>query len=101
MSVIGTELKIRINVQPIDGVHLSECDFTCSFYVTPSKIVTFSKEELIMLDNDTYLALINSEELGVGAIKMNIKILVPDDDFPNKVRTEIDTVNTGITIRNK
>ena len=54
-----------------------------------------------MLDNDTYLALINSEELGVGAIKMNIKILVPDDDFPNKVRTEIDTVNTGITIRNK
>ena len=101
MSVIGTELKIRINVQPIDGVHLSECDFTCSFYVTSSKTVTFSKEELIMLDNDTYLALINSEELGVGAIKMNIKILVPDDDFPNKVRTEIDTVNTGITIRNK
>lgn len=101
MSVIGTELKIRINVKPIDGIHLSECDFTCSFYVTPSKTITLTKDELIMIDNDTYLALINSEDLGVGAIKMNIKILVPDEDFPKKVRTEIDTVNTGITIRNK
>lgn len=101
MSVIGTELKLRINVKPIDGIHLSECDFTCSFYVTSSKTVALNKEDLIMVDNDTYLALINSEDLGVGAIKMNIKILVPDNDFPNKVRTEIDTVNTGVTIRNK
>ena len=101
MSVIGTELKIRINVKPIEGIRLSECNFTCSFYATPSKTITLTKDELIMIDNDTYLALINSEDLGVGAIKMNIKILVPDEYFPNKVRTEIDTVNTGITIRNK
>lgn len=98
MSVIGTELKVNINVEPIDNVHLSQCDFTCTFFVNPNKSVILKKEDLIPLDDDNYMALLNSEDLGVGTIKMTIKILVPDNNFKDGTRTEIETICTDINI---
>ena len=33
MSALGTELKINVHVEPIDGLHMSEYDFECVFFV--------------------------------------------------------------------
>lgn len=98
MSVIGTELKVNINVEPIDGIHLSQCDFTCTFFINPNKSIILNKDNLIQLDDDNYLALLNSEDLGIGTVKMTIRILVPDDNFKDGTRTEIETVCTDINI---
>lgn len=99
MSVIGTELKIKINVKPIDNIHLSDCSFSCIFFINTSKTVVLDKSQLLKVDDDTYIALLNSEDLGVGTIKMTINIKVPDSDFSDGYRTEIETVCTGITIK--
>lgn len=98
MSVIGTDLKINVNVKPIGDISLSQCDFTCTFFISSSKSVILSKSQLVKIDNDNYLALFNSEELGVGTIKMTIEIKVPDPLFDKGYRTEIETVCTGINI---
>lgn len=98
MSVIGTELKININVKPIGDIHLSDCDFTCTFFINSTKSVVLKKADLIKVDNDNFIALLNSEDLGIGTIRMTIKILVPDSDFNDGFRTEIETVCTGINI---
>lgn len=99
MSVLGTELKINVNVKPIGNIHLSGCDFTCTFFVSSAKTVVKNKSDMIKVDDDNYIALINSEDLGVGTIKMTIKVLVPDPAFEDNYRTEIETVTTGITIK--
>lgn len=99
MSVIGSELKINVNVKPIGNIHLSQCDFDCMFFITPSKAVTLNKSELLRVDDDNYIARIDSNELGIGTIKMNINIRIPDSDFPDGYRTEIETVCTSITIK--
>jgi hypothetical protein len=99
MSVLGTELKINVNVKPIGSTHLSACNFTCTFFVSSNKTVVKKKEDMIKIDDDNYIALINSEDLGAGTIKMTIKVLVPDPAFEDNYRTEIETVSTGITIK--
>ena len=101
MSVIGTDLKISVNVQPIGGVPLSECDFSCTFFVMPNNSVTLNKSEMKKVDSDTYLALVDSNKLGVGSVKMTIEIEVPDTDFTDSTRTEIETICTGIIIRKR
>lgn len=98
MSVIGSDLKININVKPIGDFHISQCEFTCDFFTHPSRIVTLNKSELLKVDDDNYIALIKSEDLGAGTIKMKIEVLIPDSDYDIEYRKEIETVCTGIII---
>jgi hypothetical protein len=98
MSVLGTELKLKVNVSPIDDKPLSQCDFYCTFFTNSSKKLELHKSKMHKVDDDTYIALIDSKDLGLGTIKMTIKVLVPDSDFINGYRTEIETISTGITI---
>lgn len=101
MSALGTELKINVHVEPIDGYHMSGYDFECQFYVYTNKSVAISKADMIKVDDDNYLALITSElaqKIGRGTIKMKITAHIPDADFPDGMRTEIADVCTGVVI---
>lgn len=99
MSSIGTELKINVSIEPIDGTHMSDYDFICRFYIYTNRYVDVKKSEMIKLDNDNYVALVDSTAIGVGQIKMQVTAFIPDADFADDgVRTEIETVNTGIKV---
>lgn len=101
MSVLGTELKINLHVEPINGLHMSDYDFECRFYVYTNKYVVVSKTDMKEVDSDNYIALITSElanKIGRGAIKMRITAHIPDSDFPDGMRTEIAEVCTGVVI---
>lgn len=101
MSAFGTELKINVHVEPIDGLHMSDYDFECLFYVNINKHVVVSKADMKEVDIDNYLALITSDltnKIGRGAIKMKITAYIPDADFPDGLRTEIAEVCTGVVI---
>lgn len=101
MSALGTELKINVHVEPIDGLHMSDYDFECLFYVNTNKHVVVSKADMKEVDIDNYLALITSDltnKIGRGAIKMKITAYIPDADFPDGLRTEIAEVCTGVVI---
>lgn len=101
MSVLGTQLKINVNVEPIGDIHLSNCDFKCTFFINPKKTIEQKKSGLIKVDDDNYIALIDSSLLGTGTIRMTIEVDIPDTDFPSGYRKEIDTVCTGITIQSR
>ena len=46
MSALGTELKINVHVEPIDGLHMSDYEFECAFYVYTNKKIVISKSEM-------------------------------------------------------
>lgn len=98
MSSLGTEFKINVHVEPIDGLHMSDYDFTCRFYIYTNRNVEISKSEMIRVDDDNYIACIDSSKLGVGTIMMRIIVQIPDADFPDGLRTEIETISTGLVI---
>lgn len=103
MSVLGSQFKVNIYVEPIhsssnENIHLDACDFNCIFFTTPNKYITINKSNMIKVDSDNYVAIIDSNELGVGTIKMTMEIDIPDSDFENRKRKEINTINTGIKI---
>lgn len=99
MSSIGTELKINVHVEPIDGFHMSDYDFTCRFYIYANRYVELSKSEMIRMDDDNYIACIDSSKLGTGNIMMRIMAYIPDADFSDGFRTEVETVDTMVIIR--
>lgn len=99
MSNIGTELKINVHVEPIDDFHMSDYDFSCRFYIYTNRYVELKKSDMIRVDDDNYIACIDSSELGTGTIKMCITARIPDADFSDGLRTEVETVDTKVTIR--
>jgi hypothetical protein len=53
------------------------------------------------VDNDNYIALINSEDsyiIGKGRLTMEVTAYIPDADFNDNIRTEKAIVWTGVTI---
>lgn len=101
MSIIGTELKLNVSVEPMNGIHLAQCDFECEFFRRGNKSngVIVAKDAMIKIDDDNYIARINSQDIGVGPVMMTITVHVPDPDFDDGYRTERDTVWTGVTIK--
>lgn len=98
MTGKGTELKLNVHVEPIGEVHLSDCDFSCTFFIYSNRPMVIHKSEMIKDDDDNYLALVDTEKLGTGTIKMKIEVQVPDAHFPDGFRKEVANVCTGITI---
>ena len=98
MSNVGTELKINVHVEPIDGFHMSDYDFTCRFYIYTNRYVEMKKSEMIKVDEDNYMGCIDSSKLGTGNIMMRITAQIPDTDFPDGLRTEIETISTEVRI---
>lgn len=98
MSSIGTELKINVSIEPIDGTHMSDYDFICRFYIYTNRYVDVKKSEMIKLDDDNYVACIDSAKIGVGQIKMQVTAFIPDADFTDGMRTEVVDVFTGVCI---
>lgn len=101
MSALGTELKINVHVEPMDGYHMSDYEFECAFYVYANKKVVYKKEEMKRVDDDNYLAMINSVDalkLGRGHINLEFTAYIPDADFKDGSRTEKAILCTGVTI---
>ena len=86
------ELKINVHAEPLSGLHLSDYDFECLFYVHPNRVVSIPKADMTQVDEDNYTALITTEigrKLGIGHIKMQMVAQIPDGDFPDGLRTEV------------
>lgn len=94
----GTELKINVHIEPIGGVHLSECEFKCTFYIYSNKKVEIDKSEMLKVDDDNYICLVDTGKLGAGVINMTAVVEVPDGDFYDGYRKEVQTVCTGIIV---
>lgn len=100
MSALGTEFKMNIHLDPIDGLHMSGYDFECAFYVYTNRKVVIPKSQMRKVDDDNYIAVINSIDamrIGRGRINVEITAHIPDGDFDDGVRTEKLILCTDVT----
>ena len=98
MSSLGTELKINIHIDQLDNYKMKDIDFVCRFFIYADKYIELTKEEMIHVDDDNYMACVDSSKLGVGEIKVRITAQIPDSDFDDGYRQEVVTATTGIII---
>lgn len=98
MANVGTEFKVNIGMQPIGETHLSGCDFNVVFYTNGLKEHTVEKAEMIKVDDDNYLALVDSKKTGSGELRARVFVYLPDADFEDGFRTEVVDLSTGIVI---
>ena len=104
MSALGTEYKINVHVEPVDGSTMDKFDFECMLYVRTDRGVTFKKgdEAVKREDENNYIICVNSQDamkIGRGSVKMKFTAHIVDPDFPDLKRTEIvDNICTGVVI---
>lgn len=95
---IGTEIKLNISIDPIDGVTMDDYDFTIEAYCSAKRVMTIKKEDALRVDSSNYIILLDTTILGAGNLKCKITAHIPDDDFSDALRTEVVVVDTGVTI---
>lgn len=103
-ELAGTEVKINISIEPIDGMTMDDYDFECMFYPFINNVeykrkqVTLTKDKMIRIDENNYIAVVDTLLLGAGEIMVQITRKVPDMDCEDGLRTEIGAKTTGIVI---
>ena len=97
-QIIGTEYKIVVRIEPVDGVHMEEMEFTCQFYTRIDAPVIVEKKDMIRVDADSYIALVNTEGMSAGTIRNRMTVDIPDRDFPDDYRREVVDLVTDIKI---
>lgn len=100
----GTEVKLNINIKPIGGLSMSQYNWAIEAYCNPNNKVTITSEDALrgvnayMVDDDNYVIKVSTEKIGVGVIKCKITAELPDLDFSDNKRIEVEIINTGIEI---
>ena len=102
MVFLGTELKLNIHIDSIDGQHMSDYDFKVEVFANTKKTITIEKSDNTKckkVDNDNYLILLDTTEVGCGELICKITAYIPDNQFEDNLRTEVDVIKTGIIIK--
>lgn len=82
----GTELKYMLNIEA-QGFSMDDDDFEVTL-ISNRKRVTIKKDEMVIDEQGHFLFCFDTELLGTGDIILEITAYVPDDDFPDGLRTE-------------
>ena len=98
--ISGTEIKLNIHIDPLGELHMSNYNFECKFYIFPKNFIIVKKEDMVKVDEDNYLAIVDTTSLGVGKLHLTVTAEIPDSDFGDDTRREIACVCTGIEIVN-
>lgn len=98
---LGSTIKLNVNIEPIGGVSMSQYPWNIKIYCNPSKTVTIQSTETTKVkegsDDNNYIVLVDTTELGPGKIKCVITAYIPDAHI-DKGRPEVVAIDTGIEI---
>lgn len=100
MSALGTEFKLNVHLEPLDGFHMSDYDFECALYVYTNRKVVIPKSKMKRVDDDNYLLMVETADalrIGRGRINAEITAYIPDNDFSDGLRTEKLVLCTDVT----
>ena len=89
----GTDVKFKVDLSA-SGFDMDSCVFFFTIYCG-GKTLTVLKSELVYDGTDWYLCL-DTSGFNSGTITITTKAFIPDADFPDGLRTEIDKRTLGI-----
>lgn len=84
---IGTELKFALIIET-EGFDMATDDF-CVVVKSARKKVEIKKDEMLIDAEERYLFTVDTAALGVGDYWVYAYAYVPDADFPDGLRTEV------------
>lgn len=87
MIYIGTELKFKVKIAA-EGFSMDSDDFKIEL-VNGSKKLSFDKKDLVHTSDGKWLVCFDSKDLGVGPVWMISYAYIPDSDFWDGLRTEV------------
>lgn len=93
--IVGTELKILSEIEPVDGVHMADMEFSCQFYTSEERPLIVTKEQMIKDSDDGYIALVDTAGMEPGTLRNRMTFDIPDKDFADGYRREIVDVPVG------
>lgn len=85
---IGTELKFKVVIEST-GFSMVDDDFTIKLR-NGSRVLVFDKSDLVKDENDDFYLCFNTNDIGVGTIEMIVTAHVPDEDFDDGIRDEVE-----------
>ena len=97
----GTDLKVNVHIEPIDGITMDDMLFSCLFFTSSNiKTVNVSKKSMKRVDENNYIAVVCSDRTGPGKLKARLTAFIPDEDVAehNGMRKEVVELDTGIVI---
>ena len=95
-SRIGTEFKIYVQVEPIDGKTLSELEFSAVVYTDRvGRRKEYTKEQFVKVNENKYAVSVYSAEIGPGKYFIDVTLQIPDTHFIAGYRKEVRTFFSG------
>jgi hypothetical protein len=100
MIIQGTELRLGINVDPIDDWTLTKGEFDIEVYTSKNSKLTFThQDKFIEINYNSVIVPVDTSKLKEGEIKVKFTAYIPDLLFEDGKRTDIAILNTGIPIK--
>ena len=94
---IGTEIKLNLSIDPVGAFTMDSYDWWAEVFCC-GVALHIDKSEAIRVDDSNYMLLIDTNKTGAGTLKCKVTARIPDSDFPDMYRTEVNTINTGVEI---
>lgn len=91
----GTQKKINIHIESINDLTMDDYDFTIKVYTRLPECLIVTKDEMMRIDAENYVALIDTSSLHSGELKLEITTTIPDTDFPDGYRKEVSKIITN------
>lgn len=97
MLAKGTIIKAIVSIELPSRLTMDNVDFNCKFYVANNSL-TIKKTEMIRKDENHYICFIDTGIIGSGDIRLITTAYIPDADYKDGVRKEIEKTDVGIKI---
>ena len=98
----GTTLKIVVSGN-LGQYHLSDVDFSCCFFADCQRshlVIKKGDAKMLYMDDDHYLAVVDTRKVGVGQYHMKVTAMIPDPDIEGGFREEVVTIELkGVYVR--
>lgn len=88
-NYLGEEIKIQVRAKPIDGMTLADYEWTAYIWTSSYRVVEVHKSDCIPMDDGSYVIILDTSKVGVGALKLKIVAEFPDGDFEDGYKTTI------------
>lgn len=98
---IGSDAKIEFTAELPDGMKLGDVEFGLKVINVSEKDVSedYTKADCISKgDGESYVVLVDTEQLGVGRVMLQLTAHIPDTDYPTGTRKEVIKINPHIAI---